>query len=115
MMGNVWKYNQDLVKQLSEAKNFNDVTGIGLHETRRALEAARDNMAILQKSDVIAKTVDWLVSQFSCSDRPFRFRFRHRPKLGVSVKFRFRPKYGFWLAESKPKQIVTYFNGFWQN
>lgn len=63
-MNNVWKYNQELLKQLTEARSINDITGIGLHETRRALEAARENMALLQKSEMINKTVDWLVISF---------------------------------------------------
>jgi len=62
-MSNLWKYNRDLLKQLSEARNINDVTGIGLHETRRALEVAGENMTILKKSPVISKTVDWLATQ----------------------------------------------------
>lgn len=45
-----------------QAQSINDVTGIGLHETRRALELSMDNLALLKQSDVLAKTVDWMVS-----------------------------------------------------
>jgi len=63
IMANVLKYNQELVKQLSEAKSINDVTGIGLHETRRALEAAKESMATLKQSELIDKTINWLAIQ----------------------------------------------------
>jgi len=63
IMANVLKYNQELVKQLSEAKSVNDVTGIGLHETRRALEAAKESMASLKQSELIDKTINWLAIQ----------------------------------------------------
>lgn len=63
IMANVLKYNQELVKQLSEAKTVNDVTGIGLHETRRALEAAKESMASLKQSELIDKTINWLAIQ----------------------------------------------------
>jgi len=63
IMANVLKYNQELVKQLSEAKSMNDVTGIGLHETRRALEAAKQSMATLKQSELIDKTINWLAIQ----------------------------------------------------
>ena len=40
---------------------MNDMTGIGLHETRRGLEAAMENLNSLKQSDFLGKTVDWLV------------------------------------------------------
>ena len=63
LLSSMWSYNQDLLKQLSGAKSMADVTGIGLHETRRALELSMDNLALLKQSDVLAKTVDWMVSR----------------------------------------------------
>ena len=41
---------------------MNDMTGIGLHETRRALESAMDNLSLLKQSNFLGRTVDWLVS-----------------------------------------------------
>ena len=41
---------------------MNDMTGIGLHETRRALESAMDNLSSLKQSNFLGKTVEWLVS-----------------------------------------------------
>ena len=46
-----------------QAKSVNDVTGIGLHETRRALEAAKESMASLKQSELIDKTINWLAIQ----------------------------------------------------
>lgn len=63
LMANIWTYNRQLFKQLGEAQSINDVTGIGLHETRRALELSMDNLALLKQSDVLAKTVDWMALQ----------------------------------------------------
>ena len=40
------------------------MTGIGLHETRRGLEAAMENLNSLKQSDFLGKTVDWLVIYF---------------------------------------------------
>ena len=42
---------------------MNDMTGIGLHETRRALESAMDNLSLLKQSNFLGRTVDWLVSK----------------------------------------------------
>ena len=63
LMGNMWRYNQDLLRQLSGARSVSDVTGIGLHETRRALESAQENMALLKQSKSLGKTIDWLAVQ----------------------------------------------------
>ena len=63
LMSNMWRYNQDLLRQLSGARSVADVTGIGLHETRRALESAQENMALLKQSKSLGKTIDWLAVQ----------------------------------------------------
>jgi len=63
MMRDIWGYNQAIIKQLSGAKSMADVTGIGLHETRRALESAQNNMEMLKSSKAIEKTIDWLAVQ----------------------------------------------------
>ena len=62
LFNNIWNYNKQLFKQLSEARTMNDMTGIGLHETRRALESAMDNLSLLKQSNFLGRTVDWLVN-----------------------------------------------------
>ncbi len=62
MVANVWVYNKDILKQLTEARSVADFSGIGLHETRRALEAAKENLVFLKSSDVLDSALNWLVS-----------------------------------------------------
>jgi len=63
LMGAMWRYNQDLLRQLSGARSVSDVAGIGLHETRRALESAQENLHLMKDSKAMAKTIDWLAVQ----------------------------------------------------
>lgn len=53
-------YTGGVLKHLSEARSLNDLTGIGLNESRRGLEGLREYFPFANSFGVLDKTIDWM-------------------------------------------------------
>lgn len=55
-------YFQGVLSHITEARSISDLTGIGLNESRRALENIKEVVPLTKNFELLDRVIDWMVS-----------------------------------------------------